>query len=127
METINNFNLSTQNNSEIFITSHAKRRMKERLGLNKSAARNLAAKAYCRGLNNDNTTGKANSYICHVNLNSPETNRFCRIYGENTFIFAKDKVDENIYLVTVFSTGNSMKKIMIKQENSMKGCYEYEK
>lgn len=122
METISNFNLNTQNNSEIFITPHAKRRMKERLGLSKSAAGNLAAKAYYRGLNNDNTTGKANSYICHINLSSPGTDRFCHVYGENTFIFAKDNIDKNIYLVTVFPTGRFMKKIMLKQENSMKGC-----
>ncbi len=122
METINDFSLNPQNNDSIVITMHAKRRMKQRLGLNKSAAKNLAGKAYCYGLNNDNTTGQANKYIYRINLKSPDANRFCHIYGENIFIFARDEGDKNIYLVTVFPTAHAMKKIMLKQENSMKGC-----
>ena len=49
--------------TNVYLTEHAYLRMKERLGLNKSAADKLAKRAWKRGLYGDCVKGRLSTYL----------------------------------------------------------------
>lgn len=96
----------------IYITKHAYKRVKERMGLTKAAAEKMAKKAYTDGIKHSQTKGQLHKYFTKVYLNYRNSNN-TRLYGEKIFVF-----NDNV-LITVLELPNDLKKNckkMIKNE-----------
>lgn len=72
--------------NEINLTSHAKKRLKKRLGLPKSALIKAAQTAFDVGVNHSDTKGSAKRYLTHLFFkNKTATN--LRVYGDFVYVF----------------------------------------
>lgn len=89
------------------VTRHALERAKERSGLSKSAARNLATRALECGLTRSDVVGPLGYYL-DGRLRSHGHGNNMRVYGENVFIF------HNEVLITVFPLPASLKRAASK-------------
>ena len=70
----------------VYITSHAKKRFKQRLGLPKSACQRHAQRAFERGLTVGEATGNAKHYLENLFLTHRTANQIC-LYGAFAYIF----------------------------------------
>lgn len=89
----------------VYVTKHGYERMKERMGLNKSAARRMSQRAFENGLSLDRVSGALLRYIAQKDELHPKNN-IIRIYGETVYCYSAAWIgqDENtsyIALVTV--------------------------
>ena len=92
--------------TNVYLTEHAYLRMKERLGLNKSAADKLAKRAWERGLYGDCVKGRLSTYLFSKSETAVEQAiRF--LYGEHIFVFLP--CAEEVRLVTVFRLDSEYK------------------
>lgn len=80
----------------IAVTTHAKRRLKERCGVNRNNAERIAERAFRKGISFNNASEIARRYISSIYLKHDKMNNNIRIYGNNVYIF------ENQTLITVF-------------------------
>lgn len=84
---------------EIKISRHAKKRMKERCGLNKKASERLAYIAYTKGLTHSELCGRLKRYVDYLYFREEKANAI-RIYGNEVYIF------QGNVLITVFDLPN---------------------
>ena len=98
----------TQGSAElgVYVTKHGYVRMKERMGLNKNAARRMSRKAFKNGIDLSNVSGSLLKYIAGKDEYYPESN-IIKIYGEavycyNLSILGIDKSTEYVAFVTVY-------------------------
>ncbi|MGN0240997.1 MAG: hypothetical protein ACI4CS_04845 [Candidatus Weimeria sp.] len=80
----------------IYISEHAMKRLRKRLGFNKSAAYRMTKKAFEKGITKDNANGYLKTWIESKVTRQGNGSDF-RIYGQYAFIF-----DKNV-LVTVYN------------------------
>lgn len=89
---------------EVYVTRHAARRMKQRLGANKRALLRIANNAYTRGARYCETNGAMRRYL-DKQIAIDERSRYdWRVYGEHLYAFAPCGA-----LVTVIEIGKTMK------------------
>lgn len=88
-------------------TNHARDRMKERCGFNKSSIDRMAKIAYNKGLRHKDCGGRLNKYITNIYFEYETANQI-RIYGDKVYLF-KDEL-----LITVFNLPNNLKDIANK-------------
>lgn len=72
--------------TEIKLSHHAKKRMKERCGLNKKAAERLAIIAFTQGLTHAELRGRVKRYVDYLYLKEQRANAI-KIYGNEIFLF----------------------------------------
>lgn len=80
----------------ITITTHAKRRAKERCGIKSKGVERLANIAFERGITHDETAGMLNSYMSSLYFYNYQANNI-RLYGDKCYVFC------NEVLVTVLA------------------------
>lgn len=95
----------------IEITQHAFQRLKERSGLNQSAASKTAYKAYDRGLKHQECTGALHKWVTSTSRTSKKGSMF-RIYGDKLWIFNKTAENNKIKLVTVLQVPPNLNKLV---------------
>lgn len=78
----------------VYISDHAGERMKERLGIPKSARQRTAQRAYDEGLKHADTIGNLRRYLDKQYLSHGQANNM-RIHGHHIFVFS------NASLITV--------------------------
>lgn len=89
------------------ITEHARHRIKERLGIRKSAQNKIANRALEYGISHSDVSGKLKRYIDKTYLSYKNGNNI-KIYGDNIFVF-----HDNI-LLTVWMLPNEFKNVANK-------------
>lgn len=88
---------------DVEVTEHAKKRIKERMGLSKDSTYKIAQKALQKGITHIETKGSLHRYLDMLFLQYRNANNL-RIYAEKVFIFNNDR------LITVFDLPNHYKK-----------------
>lgn len=78
------------------VTTHAKRRLKERCGVNKNSALKMAERAFTKGISFENASTDLKKYISSVYLCHEKSCNNIRIYGNMVYIF------DNQTLITVY-------------------------
>lgn len=87
---------------EILVSRHADSRLKERLGLPKSARKRMAQRAFEQGWKHSEARGKLKRYMDHCWLSHKNCENV-RIYGEHLWLFSGPM------LVTVFEIPKNMR------------------
>ena len=95
---------------KVNITKHAKKRMKERCGLNEKSSDRLAERAYDNGLKHSDLNGNLKKWVDGLYLKYQTGNQI-RLYGDKAFIF------HNAILITVIQIPSNLVKEKIKIEN----------
>ena len=86
---------------EAIVTNHAKKRIKERCGLNKKSIQRMATKALEEGHTHSETKGRLNKWMTSLYFRGSKANNI-RLYGEKAYIF-RDTV-----LITVIPIPNNL-------------------
>lgn len=87
------------------LTDHGSDRLKERVGLGKSAQARMAKRALKEGLSPTEFSGKARRYLDKIVLNEDHIGRkTVRVYGEFVFVFGSGHV-----LITVWNLPNEFR------------------
>lgn len=89
------------------ITKHAKKRMKQRCGVNKKSMDRIAEIAYENGLKHGELTGNLKKYVDGLYLKHKAGNQI-RLYGDKVYIFHDKR------LITVFQIPNNLMKEVTK-------------
>ena len=97
---------------QIYVTIHAGKRMKERLGANKRSCLRIARNAYERGARYVDTNGAMRRYLDKQIDKAGRGDYDWRVYGEHLYVFAPCGA-----LVTVIELGKTMKKGVKKRSN----------
>lgn len=87
---------------DIVITGHAFERGKQRMGLNESAFKHLAVRAYLEGIKEREAKAPLRKFISSLCQEHSTVNNF-RVYGEYIYLF------NDCVLVTVFELPNTLK------------------
>ena len=90
-----------------YVTDHAQKRIKERLGINKKSIQKVSDKALSLGLKHSETTGRLKKYADSLYLKKKRGFNI-RIYSEKVYLFANET------LVTVLPLPTDLKKIANK-------------
>lgn len=85
-----------------YVTEHAAKRMKERMGLSKKSLERIANKAYEKGLTMNEVKGEVLSYMINVRSKSAPGTKI-KLYADKTWIFT------NGNLVTIYNTPSTLK------------------
>lgn len=80
----------------VSVTSHAKRRLKERCGVSKNSAMNMAERTFNKGISFENASTDLKKYISSVYIRHEKTGDNIRIYGNMVYVF------DNRTLITVY-------------------------
>ena len=80
----------------VAVTSHAKRRLKERCGVSKNSAMDMAERAFNKGISFENASTDLKKYISSVYIRHEKIGDNIRIYGSMVYIF------DNRTLITVY-------------------------
>lgn len=76
---------------ELIVTDHANARIKERMGLSKSAAGRIAKIAWEKGLKHSDCTGKLEVLLTAIFMKHKTANNL-RVYAQKVFVFADGKL-----------------------------------
>lgn len=107
------------------VTYHARKRMKGRMGANKSSVERMADIAYKKGIRHSDTTGDLHRWMDAQYLSERIANNM-RIYGETLYIF-RDQT-----LITVLHVPNKMRKQVreafarVRKEEELRAAKEAE-
>ena len=100
-------------NTNVIVTDHAYKRVKERMGLNRSAADKLSSKAFSRGIRHTETRCILHKYIDERCTSDTRKGNDVRIYGEFVYCFLTHKGGRNnkdtTRLLTVYGIPNELK------------------
>lgn len=91
----------------MYVTEHAKRRLKERNGLNSKSIDRIAEKALNNGIRHNQTKGRLCKWVTSVFFRNTNINNI-RLYGDKAYLFDDEK------LVTVLQIPQSLTKDMRK-------------
>lgn len=80
----------------VAVTTHAKKRLKERCGINKQSALRMAEKAFKEGISFNNAGELLQKYISSIYLRHNKMCNNLRIYGNTVYVF------DNRTLITVY-------------------------
>jgi hypothetical protein len=90
------------------VTKHALDRLKERLGLPRSAALRMATKAYNSGLKHGDLNGRLERYVSGITKCHMVKGAKVRLYGHHVFCFVENPDDNEATLVTVYELPKSL-------------------
>lgn len=99
---------------ETVVTQHGKKRLKERVGLNKKSAEKNADKAFQEGIKHSEVSGSLRKYFDALYLQNRSANNI-RIYGEKVYLFGGNK------LITVLNLPNKYKSTVAKIRKNKNG------
>ena len=87
----------------VYITKHAEKRLKERIGLNKKALQRAADTAFEKGIRHNETIGNLNKWVTAKFFQNTNANNI-RLYNDKAWIFTDDR------LITIIQVPASLKK-----------------
>lgn len=87
--------------TQVYVTEHAKKRMKERAGLKKKAMERMASRAYDKGMTIKDTKGLLNNWMTY-RAETHNCGHDMRIYGDKLYLF------EGHVLVTVMQVPQNL-------------------
>lgn len=106
----------------VSVTSHAKRRLKERCGVPKNSAINMAERAFNKGISFENASTDLKKYISSVYIRHEKISDNIRIYGNMVYVF------DNRTLITVYPIPgnllNEMERIATSIDNVADKAYQ---
>lgn len=88
------------------VSKHAEKRMRQRLGVNKSSVARIASKALELGITHSDTSGKLHRFLDRKALADNRKFKW-RIYAEHLWCFSSNDI-----LVTVLPLDNNLKKTL---------------
>lgn len=88
------------------VTEHAKKRLKERNGLNNKSIDRIAEKALNEGIRHNQTKGNLNKWVSSLFFRNMAASNI-RLYGDKAYLFTKDD-----RLITVLQIPHSLTKNM---------------
>lgn len=91
----------------MYVTEHAKRRLKERNGLNSKSIDRIAERALNEGIRHNQTKSRLCKWVTSVFFRNTSINNI-RLYGDKAYLFVDEK------LVTVLQIPQSLTKDMRK-------------
>lgn len=94
----------------VTVSKHAKKRLKERCGLNKRSVKRMADKAFTDGIRHSDTRGRLNKWVTSLYFYNQAANNI-RLYGDKAYIFADST------LVTVIQIPPDLLKYMSGKQN----------
>jgi len=80
--------LLNESNNKIALSEHAIKRIKQRLGIKRRAAKKTAQRAFDRGITLHNAKGELKWYLKKIYLNYGKADNI-RVYGMHVFLFAE--------------------------------------
>lgn len=92
--------------NRLHVTEHAKKRLKERNGLNNKSIDRIAEKALNEGIRHSQTKGNLNKWISKQFFYNHSASNI-RLYGDKAYLFTKDNI-----LITVLQIPHSLIKDM---------------
>lgn len=99
--------------SESYVTAHASKRLRERVGVRKRSIQNISDRALSKGLSHKDLSGKLRRYVDGLFLRSRTANNI-KVYSEKIYIFRDNT------LITVISLPSEFKKLANKLYQSKK-------
>ena len=93
--------------SNVKITKHGSKRVRERLGVNKKSVARTAERALNEGLDHNDLTGVLRKYVDRVYLKEKKANNI-KVYGDKLYVF-KDNI-----LITVLQLSTKLSRISAK-------------
>jgi hypothetical protein len=99
---------------DAIVTRHANKRIRERVGISKSASKNLAKKVLKDGLDSSELEGKIKEYVDKVSSKSKNGNNI-KFFNDKIYIFA------NEFLLTVIPLPKHLMKVSLKLRKRIKG------
>ena len=94
----------------VTVSKHAKKRLKERCGLNKRSIQRMADKAFIDGVRHSDTRGRLNKWITSLYFYNKTADNI-RLYGDKVYIFTGNT------LVTVIQIPPKLLKYMPGKQN----------
>lgn len=98
--------------NEVIVTKHAKKRVKERVGISKKLVEKNAEKALKFGIKHSDTTGRLNRYFSHLYFVNKNANNV-RIYNKKVYIFCDER------LITVFDLPQKYRRLVDNLKNEI--------
>lgn len=106
----------------VSVTAHAKRRLKERCGVSKNSAMDMAERAFDKGISFENASADLKKYISSVYIRHEKIGDNIRIYGNMVYIF------DNRTLITVYPIPenllNEMERIATSIDDAADKAYQ---
>lgn len=106
----------------VAITAHAKRRLKERCGVTKNSAIDMAERAFNKGISFENASADLKKYISSVYIRHEKIGDNVRIYGNMVYVF------DNRTLITVYPIPgnllNEMERIATSIDDAADKAYQ---
>lgn len=99
--------------SQVSVSKHAIKRLKERCGINHKSALKMAKRAFENGITHAETSGRLKKWINRQYLSNRKANNI-RLYGDKAYIFC------GYMLVTVLLIPNDLKIEAIKLQTKKK-------
>lgn len=100
----------------MFITRHATKRSKERVGLNKNASERIAEKALKEGIKHSEVSGSLSRFLDGIYLGTKKPNNM-RIYNQKIYLFRDDILLTILNLPKKYH--NTVEKIKKQKENNI--------
>lgn len=102
--------------TEVIVTDHAYKRMKERSGINRKASERMAQKVFINGLSYTDVGSMIQSYFRGKIKDSNHKDKIIPIlYGEYLYLFADHSQQNIVTLVTVMNTPLAIKKLLTRK------------
>ena len=98
----------------MIVTTHAKKRIKERINIPKASVDRIANKAIDKGLKHSETSGQLCKFLDKLFL-SHRTAKNIRVFNQKVFLFSQKMI-----LITVVPLPNNLKKIADKDNERKK-------
>lgn len=98
--------------TEVIVSKHAKKRIKERCGVSKRAAERLAKMAANRGIDRESTKGSLRKWLDEKSLRSDIGSRIL-VWGDKAYIFSDSNVMITCLQIPSEITRN-MKKMIVQ-------------
>ena len=74
----------------VHVTRHAKKRLKERSGLQKGSMARISEKAFTQGINYGDTKGRLRKWIAKVDFDSGT--KMTKLYGDTLYLFDDNRL-----------------------------------
>ena len=91
---------------ELIVTHHAKKRLKQRMGINKKSYDKISKRALEEGLKHSETSGLLRKYLNKIFLSHDRKAGNLRVYHQKIFVFTSDNI-----LVTILQLPSQLFKI----------------
>ena len=81
-----------QIDEELIVTHHAKKRLKQRMGINKKNYDKISKRALDEGLKHSETSGLLNKYLNKIFLSHDRKAGNLRVYHQKIFVFTSENI-----------------------------------